>query len=108
MAQTMRAGEAAWLWDAMQLAYWGNEVDIALDGQPLRLDRLVRRRDDGSWWVIDFKSAARPERQAGLREQLQRYHRALSQAHPGDPVRLAFLNPLGQLIEIPAEPNPLP
>ncbi len=108
MAQTMRAGEAAWLWDATQLAYWGNEVDIALDGQPLRLDRLVRRRDDGSWWVIDFKSATRPERQAGLREQLQRYHRALSQAHPGDPVRLAFLNPLGQLIEIPAEPNPLP
>lgn len=108
MAQTMRTGEAAWLWDATQLAYWGNEVDIALDGQPLRLDRLVRRRDDGSWWVIDFKSATRPERQAALREQLQRYHRALSQAHPGDPVRLAFLNPLGQLIEIPAEPSPLP
>lgn len=108
MAQTMRTGEAAWLWDATQLAYWGNEVDIALDGQPLRLDRLVRRRDDGSWWVIDFKSATRPEQQGTLREQLQRYHRALSQAHPGDPVRLAFLNPLGQLIEIPAEPSSLP
>lgn len=108
MAQAMRTGEAAWLWDAAQLRYWANEVDIALEGQPLRLDRLVQRRDDGCWWVIDFKSATRPERQAMLREQLQRYHRALLQAHPGDPVRLAFLNPLGQLIEIPAEPPVLP
>lgn len=108
MARVMRGGDAAWVWDAAQLTFWGNEVDIALEGQPLRLDRLVRRSDDGCWWVIDFKTATRPDRQTALREQLQRYHRALSLAHPGDPVCLAFINPLGQLIEIPAEPRFFP
>lgn len=103
MAQAMLGGEAAWAWDAAQLSQWGNEVDIWDQGQLQRLDRLVRRADTGCWWVLDYKSAARPERQAELRAQLQRYHRALCIAHPGEPVRLAFINPLGQLIEIPAD-----
>ena len=103
MAQAMLGGEAAWAWDAAQLSHWGNEVDIWDQGQLQRLDRLVRRADTACWWVLDYKSAARPERQAELRAQLQRYHRALSLAHPGEPVRLAFINPLGQLIEIPAD-----
>ena len=104
MAQAMLQGEAAWVWDAAQLSFWGNEVELWHQGQALRLDRLVRRADTGCWWVLDFKSALHPERQAELRAQLQRYHRALALAHPGDAVRLAFINARGQLIEIPAEP----
>ncbi|MCB2018153.1 MAG: DNA helicase UvrD, partial [Hydrogenophaga sp.] len=96
-------GQAAWAWEADQLTHWGNEVDLWAEGQLQRLDRLVRRADTGCWWVLDYKSALRPERQAALREQLQRYHRALSLAHPGDPVRLAFINARGELIEIPAD-----
>ncbi len=103
MAQAMVGGEAAWVWDATQLDHWGNEVDIWDQGEQQRLDRLVRRSDTGCWWVLDFKSAAHPERQPALRAQLQRYHRALGLAHPGEAVRLAFINPLGQLIEIPAD-----
>jgi ATP-dependent helicase/nuclease subunit A len=103
MAQAMLGGDAAWAWDATVLTHWGNEVDILDQGQLQRLDRLVRRADTGCWWVLDFKSATRPERQAELREQLRRYHRALALALPGEPVRLAFINPLGQLIEIPAD-----
>ena len=103
MARAVLGGPAAWAWDATQLAHWGNEVELWADEQLHRLDRLVRRADTGCWWVLDFKSAHHPEHQAELREQLQRYHRALSQACPGDPVRLAFINARGELIEIPAD-----
>ena len=82
-AQAVLGGQAAWAWDAAQLGYWGNEVELWADGQLQRLDRLVRRADTGCWWVLDYKSALRPDQQSALREQLQRYHRALSQAHPG-------------------------
>lgn len=101
MAEAVLGGDAAWAWDASLLAHWGSEVDIWANGQLLRMDRLVRRADTGCWWVLDYKSAAHPERQAALREQLHGYHRALSQARPGEPVRVAFVNPNGQLIEIP-------
>lgn len=107
-AQAVLGGPAAWAWDAAQLAYWGNEVDLWADGQLQRLDRLVRRADTGCWWVLDYKSALRPDRQTALLEQLQRYHRALSQARPGEPVRLAFINARGELIEIPADSLPAP
>ena len=105
MARAIVQGEAAWAWDHTQLDHWGNEVDIWADGQLLRLDRLVRRRDTGHWWVLDFKSAERPERQPLLRAQLQRYRQALQHAQPGDVVRLAFINATGRLIELPPEPE---
>ncbi|MBL8387520.1 MAG: UvrD-helicase domain-containing protein [Hydrogenophaga sp.] len=100
MARRVVAGEAAWAWSATQLLSWGNEVEIWHEGQLLRLDRLVQRRDSGQWWVLDYKSALRPELQAALREQLLRYRRALLAARPGDTVRLAFINAEGRLIEL--------
>jgi len=103
MARVMLEGEAAWAWDATQLDHWGNEVEIWADGELQRLDRLVRRADTGHWWVLDYKSAVFPQHQAELRAQLRRYHRALSLARPGDTVRLAFINALGQLIELAPE-----
>ena len=96
----MVAGEAEWAWSDEQLTDWGNEVEVWHEGELLRLDRLVRRRDSGEWWVLDFKSAERPEQQAGLREQMVRYRRALQVARPGHTVRLAFINAAGRLIEL--------
>jgi ATP-dependent helicase/nuclease subunit A len=104
MAQRMVAGPAAWVWDSGRLDYWGNEVELFHQGQLLRLDRLVRQRDTstapGAWWVLDFKSAEHPERQPELLAQMRRYQQALADTQPGDQVRLAFINSLGQLLEI--------
>jgi ATP-dependent helicase/nuclease subunit A len=107
MARAIVQGEAAWAWDHAQLNHWGNEVEIWADGQLLRLDRLVRRRDTGHWWVLDHKSAHRPELQPALVAKMQGYRRALQQAQPGDVVRLAFINATGKLIELPPEPESL-
>ena len=103
MAQRIVSGEAAWAWDVDQLEHWGNEVELFHQGTLWRLDRLVRRRGTGEWWVLDFKSAAHPERQPELLAQMQRYRAAMAAARPGDPVRLAFINAQGRLIELPAE-----
>lgn len=100
MAQRVVAGEASWAWSEQALLHWGNEVELWHEGELLRLDRLVRRRDSGEWWVLDFKSAERPEQQAALREQMARYRRALQAARPGEAVRLAFVSATGQLIEL--------
>ncbi|HEX5286920.1 MAG TPA: UvrD-helicase domain-containing protein, partial [Polaromonas sp.] len=60
LAQRVQAGEGAWAWNPDAVAWQGNEVDLVYQGQPLRLDRLVQRKDVGfesQWWVLDYKSA---------------------------------------------------
>jgi hypothetical protein len=57
MAQRIRTGSGAWVWDPAVVDWQGAEVELSDQGQLLRLDRLVRRRDTGDWWVLDFKSA---------------------------------------------------
>jgi ATP-dependent helicase/nuclease subunit A len=104
MAHRIVNGEAAWAWDTDQLDQWGNEVELFHQGTLWRLDRLVRRRSSGEWWVLDYKSAVHPERQPELLAQMQRYRAAMIDARPGEPVRLAFINAQGRLIELPAEP----
>ncbi|MDR7096135.1 UvrD-helicase domain-containing protein [Hydrogenophaga laconesensis] len=94
------AGEAAWVWDDAALDHWGNEVALLHQGELLRLDRLVRRRDSGEWWVLDYKSAARPELDPAKVAQMHGYRAAMAQARPGEPVRLAFINAQGRLIEL--------
>ncbi len=106
MARRVVEGEAAWAWDEAQLDHWGNEVDLFHQGTLWRLDRVVRRRDSGHWWVLDFKSAAHPERQPGLLEQMQRYRAAMAEARPGETVRLAFITAQGRLVELPGEGTP--
>jgi ATP-dependent helicase/nuclease subunit A len=107
MARRIVAGEAAWAWDADQLDHWGNEVELFHQGTLWRLDRLVRQRESGDWWVLDYKSAAHPERQPELLAQMQRYRAAMAAARPGESVRLAFINAQGRLIELPADPDTL-
>ena len=99
MARSILGGQGAWAWDNSLLDWQGNEVDILVDGRVVRLDRLVRRRDTGQWWVLDYKSAATPQLQEDLLEQLQAYCEAVQRAHPGAVVRGAFLSGQGALIE---------
>ena len=100
MARRVVGGEAAWAWDAAALSSWGNEVEIWHGGELLRMDRLVQRRDSGQWWVLDYKSAERPELQEELRGQMRRYHQALRSSGVEGGVRLAFINAAGRLIEL--------
>ena len=100
MARRILEGEGAWAWDPAQVDWHGNEVELHHEGELLRLDRLVRRRDTGEWWVLDFKSAAAPERQPELLAQMRRYCEAVAAAHSGSGarVRAAFLTAQGRLV----------
>ena len=60
----------------------------------------MRHRESGAWWVLDYKSAARPERDAALIAQLQRYREAVQDAYPGETVRAAFLTGQGELVTL--------
>ncbi len=100
MAQRILAGQGAWAWQAGNLVWQADEVPVIWQGKALRLDRLVRRKDNGEWWVLDYKSAARPLQKAGLLAQLQGYRAAVQAIHPGDVVKAAFLPGQGGLVQI--------
>jgi ATP-dependent helicase/nuclease subunit A len=100
MARRILGGEGAWAWDEAAIDWQGNEVELVHQGELLRLDRLVRRRD-GQWWVLDYKSLARPQSDETLRMQLQRYRDAVSALHSGTDVRAAFLTGQGRMVTLP-------
>lgn len=102
-ARRIVCGDAAWAWDPARVDHWGNEVDLVHQGQALRLDRLVRERASGAWWVIDFKSHEAPHTVPEHREQLRGYRAALQASQPGDTVRLAFITAQGRFIELDAD-----
>ena len=93
-------GEGAWVWDVAQLEWFGNEVDIIDQGRLQRIDRLVKLRDTGHWWVLDYKSQSHPETDASLCLQLKGYQSAVQKAYPGETVRSAFLTAQGDCIEL--------
>jgi ATP-dependent helicase/nuclease subunit A len=100
MARRIRTGEGRWAWDGAVIDWQGNEVTLLHAGVTQRIDRLVRRRDTGDWWVLDYKSAQRPEEQPGLVEQMNRYRDAVRNANPGAKVRVAFLTGEGRVVEV--------
>jgi len=104
MARNILNGPAAWAWDDRQIDHWGNEVELFHQGELLRLDRLVRQRATAQhpavWWVLDFKSAEQPQQQPDLIEQMRRYQQAMAAAQPGEPLRLAFINASGALLDV--------
>lgn len=100
MARRIVQGEGAWAWDLAVVDWQGNEVDLRHQGELLRLDRLVRRRDSGEWWVLDYKSAAQPQQQPELVEQMRRYREAVAAANPGAVVKAAFLTGQGRMAVI--------
>ena len=100
-AQRILHGDGAWVWDEAMVGWQGNEVELMYQGESYRLDRLVRRRDTGHWWVLDFKSTGSPLQQPALVDQMQTYRSAVQQIYPGDAVRAAFLTATGELVELP-------
>jgi ATP-dependent helicase/nuclease subunit A len=93
-------GQGAWVWDSAQLDWFGNEVDIIDQGRLQRIDRLVKRKDTGHWWVLDYKSQAHPETDASLCSQLAGYQSAVQKSYAGETVRSAFLTAQGDFIEL--------
>ena len=84
------------------LRWAANEVPLAWQGEPLRLDRLVLL-DEGSgpqWWVLDYKLHAAPAQVLAYRDQLQTYVLALRDVVPGEVVRAAFITAGGALYEV--------
>jgi ATP-dependent helicase/nuclease subunit A len=104
MAQRIRGGAGAWAWDPEVVDWQGAEVALSVQGQLLRLDRLVRLRVSGDWWVFDFKSASQPQRQPELVAQLRAYRDAVQAIYPATPVQAAFLTGEGALIPLQDEP----
>lgn len=103
LAQRIQAGEGAWAWNPGAVAWQGNEVDLVYQGQPLRLDRLVQRKDagfEGQWWVLDYKSAVAPQQQPALLAQLHAYRAAVQRIYPGAIVKAAFLTGQGTMVEL--------
>ena len=103
IASRILHGQAAWAWRASEVLQAFNEVELIHAGQRLRIDRLVRRRAGAhgpeSWWILDHKSATRPERAPHLRAQLAAYRAAVQAIHPTDPVHAAFLSADGRVVE---------
>jgi ATP-dependent helicase/nuclease subunit A len=99
MAANILQGQGAWAWDTARLLWHGNEVTLTRQGRLLRIDRLVQHAPTGHWWVLDFKSTARPHDEPELLEQLSIYRESVFQAYPGHTVRAAFLTAQGALIE---------
>ena len=104
LARRILTGDAAWAWAGGEVLEAFNEIELTHQGQRLRIDRLVRRsagaHGDEAWWVLDYKSAARPERDALLVEQLGRYREAVSLIHPGQTVVAAFLSADGRVVSV--------
>ena len=81
-----------------------NEAPLRHQGQSLRIDRLVhchQPSEHAGWWVLDYKSAAEPERQPALMAQLQRYRAAVQGQAPGERVQAAFLAGDGRMVRVP-------
>ncbi len=100
MAQRIMAGEGAWAWDDAVVGWQGNEIELATQGKLLRLDRLVRRKDTGEWWVLDYKSESQPQNKPELIAQMRAYVAAVQACYAGESVKAAFLTATGKMIEI--------
>ena len=102
MAECILRGEGAWVWDQNVVGWQGNEVELMYQGEPLRLDRLVQRKDTGHWWVLDYKSTSTPQDQPDLVAQLSTYRDAVQAIYPTEVVEAAFLTGQGTVVKLAA------
>lgn len=82
-----------------ELLWAGNEVAVGQGGDDQRIDRLVQR-SDGSWWVLDYKLGATPEREPAYLEQMRGYVAAVQALQPGEPVRAALISGTGRFVPV--------
>ncbi|PTT85789.1 hypothetical protein DBR42_14160, partial [Pelomonas sp. HMWF004] len=85
--------------DPARLRWAGNEVAINAAGDDRRIDRLVQR-DDGVWWVLDYKLGATPEQEPAYLAQMRSYVAAVQSLQPGEPVRAALISGSGRFIPV--------
>jgi ATP-dependent helicase/nuclease subunit A len=85
--------------DPAELLWAGNEVAVGQGGDDQRIDRLVQLRD-GSWWVLDYKLGATPEREPAYLAQMRGYVAAVQALQPGEPVRAALISGTGRFIPV--------
>ena len=98
----LHSADCARFFAADALLWSGNEVAVSWRGQDLRIDRLVCQRGEAGrpvWWVLDYKLNPAPQQQPEYLQQLQRYREAVRELQPGEPVRTAFINGQGRLID---------
>ena len=103
IASRIRQGEAAWAWDEDIVSWQANEIELIYQGQSLRLDRLVQRKDAahaGHWWILDYKSAHQPQLDPAKMAQMHAYRAALQLIYPGQTVKAAFLTGQGTMVEL--------
>jgi ATP-dependent helicase/nuclease subunit A len=100
MAKRIMAGEGAWAWDDAVVSWQGNEIELTAQGKLLRLDRLVRRKDTGAWWVLDYKSESQPQNKPELVAQMRTYVAAVQACYEGETVKAAFLTATGKFVEV--------
>jgi len=92
------SADCAHFFGGAALRWAGNEVPVTVDGEVLRVDRLVQL--DDAWWVLDYKLSHAPQELEAYRDQLRRYRAAVQQVQPGAVVRCAFVTGSGALIEV--------
>jgi ATP-dependent helicase/nuclease subunit A len=92
------SADCAHFFGGAALCWAGNEVPVTVDGEVLRIDRLVQLND--AWWVLDYKLSHAPQELEAYRDQLRRYRMAVQQVQPGAVVRSAFVTGSGALIEV--------
>ncbi|MFN3862323.1 MAG: PD-(D/E)XK nuclease family protein, partial [Roseateles sp.] len=85
--------------DAAELLWAGNEVPVGQGSDDQRIDRLVQKRD-GSWWVLDYKLGATPEREPAYIAQMRGYVAAVQALQPGEPVHAALISGTGRLVPV--------
>ena len=103
-ARILAHAESARFFAGAALGWAGNEVPVVgMDGEPLRIDRLVRLDDAGRepvWWVLDYKLQHRPQDLPEYHEQLRRYRAAVQRSRPGEEVRCALVTGEGAVVEV--------
>jgi ATP-dependent helicase/nuclease subunit A len=94
----LQSPDAARFFGGAALRWAGNEVPVSVDGDMLRIDRLVQLTE--AWWVLDYKLSHAPQELDAYRAQLLRYREAVQRLQPDATVRCAFITGSGAVIEI--------
>lgn len=83
-------GLQRWFDPAQFVCAW-NELDVlGVDGQLMRIDRLV---DDGdALWIIDYKLRVAPAARAGYAQQLRDYRDAVAQLWPNRRIEAVLID----------------
>jgi len=91
-----QSGLARFFNPAQHLAAY-NEMELAHEGQFLRLDRFVRFESEA--WILDYKRQLLPGERTAYRAQLAQYRAAVEVLYPGLAVKTALILADGSLLE---------